>query len=285
MDDATASAIPSDLTHWAYWASGLNTRLDGIGKQLSQAIDDFNSAIQEPRFTSNVDQVGNDLIGYAGRNSVIDDWVGKVGLAFLQADHKGLSGQAYRTKYEDPEHMLSRASEADLAVLVGDDPTKQADRAANATELAAQLKEAEDTNDAGRIQAILRQLQDQSGILLQLPGQEQSQSTAVQEFAYRFFNELGPDQTIKTLIAIDRMKDDGSLHMFDTELGQATQHPNWDPNFTSALLNLRGQTWDDGYLPYGEIPLSMLKYGTFSEDFLTQSADCFAVYMTPPTST
>jgi hypothetical protein len=259
MSDGTASAIPSDLTHWAYWASGLNKSLDGTGRQVNQAIEDFNRASQEPRFIGPLDQVGDDVIGYAARNGVIDDWVGKVGRVFIQADHKGVPPQVYKANREDFITGLNSASEADLARLVGDDPVKQAEDAANGAELAARLKRAEDANDEGSIRVILSQLRAWG---------------PTQEFAYHFFNELGPDQTIKTLIIINGMEDDGLLHNFDNALGQASQHPNWDPEFTSALLDPKRQAWDQ--LPNTAIiQVSMLKYGTFSEDFLTRSADYF----------
>jgi hypothetical protein len=257
MADEKASAIPSDLTNWAYWASGLNTSLDGTGRQVNQAIEDFNRAAQDPRFIGTVESVGDDLIGYAARNSVIDDWVGKVGQAFIQADHKGVPPGIYRANEEDFVSGLNTASEADLAQLVGNDPTKQADDAVNGAVLAAQLKAAEDAQDEGRVRAILSQLGGQS-----------------QEFVYRFFNELGPDQTIKTLAVINQLNDDGLLQTFDNALGQASQHPSWDPTFTSALLDPHRQAWDQRPNT-GVIQLSMLRYGTFSEDFLTQSADYF----------
>jgi hypothetical protein len=258
MGDGTASAIPSDLTHWATWASGLNKSLDSMGKQVNQAIEDFNSGAQEPRFIGHVDQVGNDVIGYAARNGVIDEWVGKVGQAFIQADHKGVPPQIYRADHQDFITGLNTASEADLARLVGADPTKQANDAANGAALAAQLKQAEDAKDEDQFRTILSRLKGQS-----------------QEFAYAFFNELGPDQTIKTLIPINQMNDDGLLRTFDKALGQASQHPGWDPNFTSALLDPRRGAWGYGRTNTSHVQLSMLKYGTFSEDFLTQSADYF----------
>ncbi|MGH3767928.1 MAG: hypothetical protein ACRDTX_22740 [Pseudonocardiaceae bacterium] len=229
-----------------------------MGRLVNQAIDDFNRASQEPQFIGNVDYVGDDVIGYAARNSVIDDWVGKVGQAFIQADHKGVPPQLYKGNQEDFITGPNTASEADLAQLVGDDPVTQADDAAKGATLAAQLKLAEDAEDEGRLRAILLQLQGQS-----------------QEFAYGFFNELGPDQTIKTLIVINQLQDDGLLQTFDNALGQATQHPLWDPSFTSALLDSHRDAWGDGRTNTGVIQLSMLKYGTFSEDFLTQSADYF----------
>jgi hypothetical protein len=247
MSDGIVSAIPSELMHWASWASGLNKSLNRAGHVVNQVIEEFNRTTQEPRFIPRIEQVGDAVVRYAAGNAAIDDWVRKVGQAFIAASF--VTG-------------LDIMFEADLAHLVGVDPTKQVDDAANGASLAAQLKRAENANDEAQIQAILRQIKGRS-----------------QEFAYAFFNELGPDQTIKTLMSINRQSDDGMLQTFDNALGQASQHPNWDPNFTSALLDPDGRAWGPVTSPVdlniGHIQLSMLKYGTFSEDFLTQSADYF----------
>jgi hypothetical protein len=264
MGDGTASAIPSDLTNWANWASGLNESLTSMGRQVNQAIKDFNGAPQQPRFIGLVDYVGDDVLGYAARNGVIDEWVGEVGQAFIKADRKGVPPQIYRAEQHDRITGITTVSEADLAGLVDKDPAEQADDAAKGAELAARLKRAEDANDEALIQAILRQLKRPS-----------------QEFAYAFFNELGPDQTIKTLIAIKFMEHNGLLQPFDEALGQASQHPAWDPKFTSALLDPRRQAWGQR-LATGDIQLSMLRHGTFSADFLTQSADYFLFSFKPP---
>jgi hypothetical protein len=217
--DGTTSAVPSDLTNWAFWASGLNKSLGVTGRHVNDAIEAFNRAPQQPQFISPVDQVGDDVIGYMARNGVIDEWVGHVGQAFIQADHKGVPSGIYRANQQDFVSGFNTASEADLAALVGDDPTKQADDAAKGTELAARLKRAEDANDTTQIRAILGQLQGQSG-----------------GFVYQFFKELGSEQTTKTLVAINQMNDDGVLQGFENTLAAASQYPNSDLNFTSTLL-------------------------------------------------
>ena len=285
------SAIPNLLIKWASWASDLNASLNSIGGQLSQKIDDYNKAPKDAQYIQKIDdQIGDDLVGYAAYNSVIDDWVGSVGKAFLHADQKDKGfpqhGRVGLVPGQTLDNELITMSEDDLAQLVGDDPTQQAEIAAKGAELAVQLTKAENAKDEGRIRAILSQLYAQGGAPLQGPGLKSAYSAAEQEFAYQFFKELGSDQTSKTLIAINHMGDnDGPLEDFDNALAAASQDPHWDPKFTRDLLDPThwvpssaaadelGQS-STAAIASGE-QLQMLRYGTFSEDFLTQSADYF----------
>jgi hypothetical protein len=90
-----------------------------------------------------------------------------------------------------------------------------------------------------------------------------------------FFKELGAPGTLR--VVGDIQDDPDLLRKFDEALATATQSPTWDPSFTDQLAN--GDYFDFEDLGPPErrwaLTASLLKYGTYSEDFLTKIGDQF----------
>lgn len=253
-----ASAIPSELIGWAGWAQPLDGHLSDAARQLNDAIEAFNRAPQSPQFTPAVGYAGNDVLAYATQNGTVDAWVGQVGQAFAEVERAGIPPGIYRANEQDLLNSLSSASEAALAALVGGDPVQQAESAAAGARLAAQVQEAEDTGDPAQVRTLLSQLQNTD-----------------QQFDVTFFQDLGPDRTITSLIDVAASQDQNLLDSFDTALGQATQDPGWDPAFTGALLDPNRAAWQGAQGFIGDFQLDLLRYGTYSGDFLTRAGDYF----------
>jgi hypothetical protein len=89
-----------------------------------------------------------------------------------------------------------------------------------------------------------------------------------------FFKELGP---VETLDLVGNITDPGQLQKFDEALATATQSPTWDPSFTDELVN--GDYYDYENLGPPErrwmLTADLLKYGVYSEDFLTKTGDAY----------
>jgi hypothetical protein len=89
-----------------------------------------------------------------------------------------------------------------------------------------------------------------------------------------FFKELGAPGTLDIAKTIH---DPGTLQKFDEALATATNSPTWDPSFTDELVN--GNYYDYEQVGPPELRWSLtadlLKYGVFSEDFLTKTSDAF----------
>ena len=89
-----------------------------------------------------------------------------------------------------------------------------------------------------------------------------------------FFGELGPPGTLDL---VGRINDPGLLQRFDEALATATQSPTWDPKFTDELVNGSYYDFEDLGPPERRWALTteLLKYGTYSGDFLTTVGDAF----------
>jgi hypothetical protein len=89
-----------------------------------------------------------------------------------------------------------------------------------------------------------------------------------------FFQELGAPGTLDV---VGEIYDDRLLRKFDEALATATQSPTWDPRFTDELVN--GNYYDFENLGPPErrwtLTAQLLRYGTYSEDFLTSVGDAF----------
>lgn len=260
------SANPSELVGWAGWAQGLNGNLSGSAHDLNDAIEAFNKAPQNPKFTPPVAYVGNDVIAYAAQNGTVDAWVGEVGQAFAAVDHAGIPGGVYRANQRDFFGGVNTASEAALMALVGGDPTRQAKSAAGGARLAAEVREAQDSGDSAKVRALLARLENTD-----------------QQFDLTFFQDLGADRTITALIDVAGTRDQNLLRTFDTALGQATNDPRWDPAFTSALLDPNRGAWKPAEGFIGDFQLDLLRYGKYSGDFLTSAGDYFLLSGKCPT--
>lgn len=265
------SAIPSELEGWSGWTSGLHQSLTRMAREVNDAVIAFNGAKQEPPFTGQIPTIGDDLAAHAARNQAVDQWVGRVGHAFENLDHLHVPPQLYKANMEDFGHGLVKVPESMVTRQVGGDPFREAEDAANGTKLAFQMRDAEARGDTSQVQALLAQLANQSAA-----------------FSFAFFQNLGPDGTTQALYAMWLVRDPDQasggdqyqslLRAFDSALGQATNNPDWDPAFTSALLDRHWQgPWTDAatstMIPH--VQLSLLQYGTYSEDFLTGAADLF----------
>lgn len=264
------SAIPSELEGWSGWTQGLNGNLTAIARDVNDAVMAFNGTTQEPSFIGQIPTIGDDLATHAARNQVVDQWVGQVGHAFETLDHLNVPPQVYKANMEDFGHGLVKVPESMITKQVGGDPVRDAQDAANGTKLAFQVRDAQARGDNGQVQALLAQLANQGAA-----------------FSFAFFQNLGPDGTIRALIDISALQySDGEqdqarfqslLNAFDSALGQATNNPDWNPAFTRKLFDRTDGSWgnapDDHAVP--GMQLNLLRYGVYSEDFLTQGADSF----------
>jgi hypothetical protein len=252
MGDDVVSAVPSDLLDWSGWTRGLNTDLQGAAKRLNQAISDMNASRPDPTILGVLPFTGNAAIGYAARNDSTDTWVGRVGQAFLSVATRGLPGGLVRADYDDFRSGLVTTDQGAIASRVGGDPTFEAEQVRRATELAEQLRQAIDAGDEGRIRELLQQL----------AGDEFDPA-----FTMAFFEELGPNYVLAVMPAMEG--DDRLLWSFDNALATATRAPGWNPGFNEALWPGPGRGW----VPSSYTDVLLLKYGVYSEDFLTRAGD------------
>ncbi|MBO0701585.1 MAG: hypothetical protein J2P38_01535 [Candidatus Dormibacteraeota bacterium] len=256
-------AIPSELEDWSGWTQGLNDNLTAMARQVNDLVIAFNGASQEPRFTGQIPTIGDELAAHAARNQVVDQWVGRVGMAFQTLDHRNVPAQVYKANMEDFGHGVVTVPESMITRQVGGDPVRAAQDAAAGTKLAFRIRDAQARGDTAQVQALLARFAGQSGT-----------------FPFAFFQNLGPDGTTQALYAIWALRGSDQfqpvLKAFDSGLGQATTNPAWNPAFTSALLGRDWQgAWQDPALSrqIPDVQLSLLQYGTYSEAFLTQAAD------------
>lgn len=263
-----ASAIPSQLTGWQGWATTQNTNLSAAARRLNAALEKLNSAGNSAEVLGKVEYLGNDVLGYAARNQPTDDWVGDVGRAFAQASHKGIPPQVWKNNYEDFLNSKVTTDDSSITSQVGNDPVKKADQQRQAVELAAQLGEAQDAQDAKQVRAIVARLE---------ANEKNPDYTAA------FFKELGPDRTRNTIPYLDLHETGIDVHdpenvrlleIYDTALASATNSQSWDPEFNSRL-------WPGGDrsgASYDQILLIKYQQVPYSEDFLTKMGDSTLFY-------
>ena len=262
------SAIPGQLINYASWAAQNDPDLETSARAAVKAIEALNMSGPDPSILRSVSyDNANDMIGFAVRSLATDRWVGQVGRAFLDIELAGLPA-ALRAQYM--QEFLNSTVTADQSQLsgVGGDPTATAQDQADAAMLAAQMQEAIDTGNQQQVQQIIQQL-----------AQHQDDAT----FTSEFFQQLGPGSTLKVVSFISPNPGQGTmptpltqqqldlLRIFDTALATATNSPDWDTSFDTALWPPLGSdhiihtvTWDQALL---------LQFGTYSEDFLTKAGD------------
>ena len=263
------SAIPGQLINYAGWGARNDPDLESSARTAVRALEALNMSGPDPSILRAVTyDNANNMIGFAVRSLATDRWVGQVGQAFLDVELAGLPPQM-RAQYMT--QLLNSTVTADQSQIsgVGDDPTATAQDQADAAMLAAQMQEAIDTGNQQQVQQIIQQ---------QL-AQHQNDPT----FTSEFFQQLGPDSTLKVVSFISPNPPRGDmpnpltpqqlqlLGIFDTSLAMATNSSDWDPSFNTALWPPLGSdhiihtvTWDQALL---------LQYGTYSEDFLTKAGD------------
>ncbi|HEY1331583.1 MAG TPA: hypothetical protein VGH10_08935, partial [Actinomycetota bacterium] len=208
-------AIPGRLIDWSRWACGKDDDLHRQGHDLNGLIEAVQRSGSDPAFLSlgYDDLVGNDVIGVGTRYRTTDTWVGQVGTAFLQAAMASLPPFA-RAQYQDA--FLNQLSTTDDSQIgyVGDDPIGKAEDDEQAAELAQLLQEADDNHDGAEIQKVLDEL---------------AKHEDDPEYTARFFNELGPGYTMRTLSFI--FQDPDALRTFDEALATASNSQMLDPDF------------------------------------------------------
>lgn len=246
------SAIPSELLAWSSWASGLNTDLERAARDLNQKLEDLNFSHPDPTYLGQVPYLGNDVVGYAYRNDGTDTWVGQVGQAFARIATHGLPHGVVAADYQDFLNGLVTTSQQELAGQVGGNPVTDAEARAAASALAERLKEAQDAGDQSQVRDLVRQLQDHQWD---------------PNFTSTFFQSLGVPEALAVLYTI--ANDDGLLRIYDSALATATNAPGWDPTFNEQMWPPPGSGWQST----SHIEALILKYGVFSEDFLTRAGD------------
>ena len=250
--DDVVSAIPSELTNWSGWAAGQNADLERAARDLNQKLEALNFSRPDPNYLGQVPYAGNDVVKYAYRNDATDTWVGQVGHAFLLLATRGLPGGLVRADLDGFRNSLVTTNQQDLARMVGGDPVARAEAQAGAAALAEQMKEAVDSGDKARQQELVRELESHMWD---------------PDFTSTFFQSLGVDYTIEVAGSI--RDDDHLLYVFDNALATATNAPDWDPAFNDEMWPPPGKRWISPN--YDQVRL--LKYGVFSEDFLTRAGD------------
>ena len=251
---SVSSAIPEQLLDYSNVTTGQDTALQKAATSLNQVIEAFNQSGRSPGIVGAVPYTGNTGVAYAARNSATDQWVGQVGQAFANVARSQLPPQIARQPDVQDSLLNSTVTTTDakLAAEVGGDPVQLAAKQAAAASLAAKLDEALWTNDEAAIQAVLQQL-----------AQHQNDPA----FNSAFFKQLGPTDTLYMAYQLGNPNAPaGGLQIFDQALASATNSADWDPQFNRDLF-----AKVDGVVPYGAPYL--LKYGVYSEDFLTTAAD------------
>lgn len=248
-----ASAIPSQLTGYSGWATQQNGDLSAAARRLNSALETLNQAKNSSYVLGQVEYVGNDVLGYAARNDETDSWVGSVGRAFADAEREGIPPQVYRANYQDFQNSKVTVDDKAVTSRVAGDPVLAAQRDAAAVQLAAQLREAQDTGNAAQVKLIISLLEYNND----------------PDYYAAFFKELGANgirnTTSLSFLDENNPEDANLLRIYDTALASATNSVNWDPNITSQIWKQGGAYSDLLLLKYSAVP--------FSEDFLTQAAD------------
>lgn len=78
-------AIPKNLIDYALWGQGADGSLARQAAALGAALDAFRSSQPDPRYISSIPPLDLLVSEYARLAAAIDDWVGRVGVAFQQA--------------------------------------------------------------------------------------------------------------------------------------------------------------------------------------------------------
>jgi len=142
-----------------------------------------------------------------------------------------------------------------------------AQEAADTALMGEMLKKASDRSDNQMVKELLGQI-----------GPHQNDPN----YTTTLFQDLGPVYTIQLVRSIDDAStnpaDDQLLQMFDNALATATKSRDWNLNWNSQMWPAR-QRGDPYFLPPDKVLL--LKYGTFSEDFLAKAGD-YILFSDPP---
>ena len=126
MGDDVVSAVPGVLIHYSSWAQGLDDNLQRQAHTLYDKIDVLAASQPDPKYLTITagDWVSNQVFNHALTDCQTDQWVGQVGQAFLRIATQGLPAGIVRGNYEDFLNGPVTTMQADLAKLVGGDPTR-----------------------------------------------------------------------------------------------------------------------------------------------------------------
>ncbi len=231
------SAIPADLIGYSRPAVLHSETLIRTGRSLQATIDVLNQSIVDPTYLPQVPDLGDQLQRYANAKYQIDEWVGRVGDAFLQAN----CGQ--------PANMPVWATQDQIAQALIQDT------APNAQSLAHQFQQALRSGNQQELQQLL----------LKLEGHQDDP-----DYNAAFFKSLGPYFTLWTVSEID--SNPGELHTFDCALASGTNSLDWDEHFTTQLLNVQQPVTDNLPIPYQHTLVGeLLQFGNYSSDFLNHA--------------
>lgn len=219
----TVSAVPSVLTGWAAWAQAHNPTLTSAARRADAAIQAFNNSKPDPAVvTRPVPYPGENVVSFAARNGIVDQWVGKVGEAFFAIATKNIPPEALQ--YESSYYSNRRISADESAVeqQVGGDPVAQAKAAGDA----AEMHEAIDRSDGSTV----RRMADGLAPYVQ---------NGDGAYLLAYYKDLGPDYTVKATHFMDNLNDPAqaaTLKTFDQGLVTATNQPGWDSSFDDRVF-------------------------------------------------
>jgi hypothetical protein len=231
------SAIPADLIGYSRAGVLHSETLIGTGRSLQAAIDVLNQSIVDPTYLPQVPDLGGQLQRYANAKYQIDEWVGRVGDAFWQANR----GQ--------PATAPVWATQDEIAQALSQDTSQ------NAQNLARQFQQALKSGNQQELQQLL----------LELDAHQDDP-----DYNAAFFKALGPYFTLWTVSEIDSSP--GELQTFDSALASGTNSLNWDESFTTQLLNPQQPVTDQLPVPYQHTLVGeLLQFGSYSSDFLNHA--------------
>lgn len=245
MGDDWVSAKPSELLTYAQNALDIDSELWGQGERLRWALDQFRRSNPDGKYISSIAQLDRHVQELAVHAKKTDDWVGRVAEAFRDSNAAPPHEQSDSTPVTVRESALNK-------LIPGEEQDLVRDRKAYAAGDAEALREAVEKHDTKAIAALRAKL---------------AAHAYDPTYTVGFFEGLGPENTMALAGALKG--DPATLKAFGEALGTATRSQGWDPNFNSRLWPGPGKNWG----PATAGNLQLLKYGIFSEDFLTRAGD------------
>lgn len=273
MGDDSCGAVPRDLINYSLQCKKLDGEISRQARTLGEALFAFIASQPDARYISSVPRLDAQVTDHAARALPIDDWVGRVGEAFKQA---GTSPDLQINHHLPPEDRINKADillTASLSTLDQLIPTQEdalkGEAASQGAKDSAALLSAYNAGDAGRMRAEIAKLQAHMDDPDYLAG---------------YFQSLGPDliRGIPYYFMTLYHGDQGTLKTYDEALALATQSSIWSsdlnsqlfPPFDGSRLGTSGEVdAKRDFTSYCEMNEVLLRYGSFSTDFLQKATN------------
>lgn len=252
------TAVPDYLRAYSLVTAGkpadddpsIDHSIRALAGPLGQALAAYRSS--KPAYGKIPEDLEARLTAYASLCQTKDSWVGDVASAFEMAGKAG-------AKRSGPEGFLSVASSTIAENVL---KAMQADQAAirqAAAYLSLDLKAAMDTGDTNKILTDLDKLR-----------QNQWDPIYTSAF-YQTPGGIGPKELLNLVRQLRGSRRWDDIALLSNSFGRATRAPDWSPqsndNFAQQVRGHLDQTVD------------LLRYGTFSQDFLTKTGDKLVMFI------